>query len=206
MVRADDQRVIACSGKRSSEASVDPLPVMADLRGFSVHQDRRAADGAAVGGSDRLMPQANSEDRRGRAQEPDEFDADARMFRPPGPRRDQNSAGFQRDDLLQSERVVPDHPVVAGVKADELDEVVRERIVVVDDQNQREIPSAIRSASTSARALLVVSSYSRAGSESATLPAPACQEIRPVDENLRRNRMHMSIFPEKSKKPTPPRI
>src|ERR1051326_4649664 len=102
MVRADDQRVIACSGKRSSEASVEPLPVMADLRGFSVHQDRRAADGAAVGGSDRLMPQANSEDRRGRAQEPDEFDADARMFRPSGSRRDQDSAGDRKSTRLNS--------------------------------------------------------------------------------------------------------
>ena len=65
--------------------------------------------------------------------------------------------------------------VVDGTLAEVLDEVVGERIVVVDDEHHYDSPRcASSSARITARALSRVSSYSAVGFESATMPAPAC--------------------------------
>jgi len=50
-----------------------------------------------------------------------------------------------------------------------------------------------------ARALLTVSSYSAAGSESATMPAPACTYAVPSFNTAQRNAMHESMLPSNPK-------
>ncbi len=58
--------------------------------------------------------------------------------------------------------------------------------------------SAISSDRNSPSALFIVSSYSLAGTLSATIPAPACRyAVCPFSTSVR-SAMHVSMFPEKS--------
>src|SRR5690606_12782035 len=77
-----------------------------------------------------------------------------------------------------------------------LHEVIRKRIVVVDHDNHDAASSAIAIAFNIAFALLTVSSYSRSGIESATIPAPVCTYATPSLMMTVRIVMHESIFPE----------
>ena len=63
--------------------------------------------------------------------------------------------------------------------AEEMREVVGERVVVVDQQDQRCSASARSIAASTAASLRRHSSCSAAGSESATIPAPACRCATP---------------------------
>ena len=96
----------------------------------------------------------------------------------PGPGRDHDLLRRHRLDLAERHLVVAAHAHVGAQLAEILHEVVGERIVVVDDENHVYRPTALACASSSARitarALSRVSSYSAAGFESATMPAPAC--------------------------------
>ena len=80
----------------------------------------------------------------------------------------------ERGDLVDGERVVAIDAHVLAQLAEVLDEVVGERVVVIDHQQHGYIDSASLTAWNSARALLTHSACSRSGSESATIPAPAC--------------------------------
>ena len=75
---------------------------------------------------------------------------------------------------LDGDRVVAVDAHVLAELAEVLHEVVGERVVVVDHQHHGYIDSASLTACNSARALLTHSACSRSGSESATMPAPAC--------------------------------
>src|SRR5262249_28098467 len=78
-----------------------------------------------------------------------------------------------------------------------LDEVVRERVVVVDDDDHgRMVAAAMRRARTRPRALEQVSSHSVLGSESATMPAPTCTDATPSRQTIVRMVMQESRFPE----------
>src|SRR6202034_4804819 len=92
-------------------------------------------------------------------------------------------------------------------------QVVGEGIVVVEKQQHfsirrsasdhlsRPTPPlcAISSAFSTARALFADSSYSRSGTESATIPAPACTYARPFFATKVRRPMHESRLPEQSR-------
>ena len=83
-------------------------------------------------------------------------------------------SGFAAD-VVDGARVVAHDAQLGAQLAEILDEVVGERIVVIDDENHvSQARWAISSARSSARALSRVSSYSAVGFESMTMPAPAC--------------------------------
>src|SRR6266699_5004439 len=78
---------------------------------------------------------------------------------------------------------------------EEYREVVRERVVVVDEQNQRWSASARSIAASTAASFRRHSSCSAAGSESATIPAPACKYATPSRRRIVLIAMHVSSVP-----------
>src|SRR4029453_3604566 len=106
-------------------------------------------------------------------------------------------------NLVGRDLVVPPHDRRRAQLAQVLREVERERIVVVDEESHRPA-SAIASACSIARALSRVSSYSAAGFESATIPAPAWMCARPFRIVMVRIAMQKSRLPAKSRYPTAP--
>src|SRR5437867_6405696 len=149
-----------------------------DGRGLAVHDARRAHDRAAEGGADRLMAEADAEDRQAAGGALDQRHRDAGLARRAGTRRDDDRVGTERLDLVESDGVVAPHVDLGAELAEVLDEVVGERIVVIHHQEPlrsagRHSASASRTAWSIARALLTHSRCSDSGSESATIPAPA---------------------------------
>src|SRR6476661_9922776 len=87
---------------------------------------------------------------------------------------------MHRADLVERDFVVALDDRRCAQLAEILSKIERKRIVVIEEQQHDYSPaSAIASAVSSARALSRVSSYSAAGLESATIPAPACTRARP---------------------------
>src|SRR5690606_38073144 len=106
-------------------------------------------------------------------------------------------------DLRHGDGVVAHHLHLGPELAKPVRQVPGERIVVVDQEHHVFVPHrprfAISSACSTARALSRVSSYSAAGFESATMPAPACTEARPSHIVTVRIAMQKSRLPAKSR-------
>jgi hypothetical protein len=97
---------------------------------------RRPFDRSAVEVSDRLMPQADAENRDaltfGRG---DRRDRPTRPLRAAGARRDHDRCGAPSDDGFRVEAVVARHLDVGVEAAQRLDEIPGEGVVVVDDED-----------------------------------------------------------------------
>ena len=115
----------------------------------------------------------------------------------PGPGEMTMCVGLERVDLVERDLVVAADQRRRAELAEVLREVEGERIVVVDEQDHRP-SSAMASAWSSARALSRVSSYSAAGFESATIPAPAWTRATPSRIVMVRIAMQKSRLPAKS--------
>src|SRR5437016_6127987 len=96
-------------------------------------------DLGAVGDSDRLVAEADPEQRNATGHVAYEVDADTSLLRGPGPRRQQDAV--EGVGLLDGDLVVApdlgDRPELGEV----LDEVEDERVVVVDDEHARRRPA-----------------------------------------------------------------
>ena len=102
-------------------------------------------------------------------------------------------------DLFKRDGIVAMHDEICPQFPEILHEVVREGIVIVDDENHTHAPlSAISTARNRARALFTVSWYSYSGSESNTTPPPACTYALPSLISMVRMAMHVSRLPAKS--------
>src|SRR5439155_3145383 len=99
-----------------------------------------------------------------------------------------------RLELLEPRLVVPQHDDLHAELAEEVREVVGEGVVVVDEQDHR-APSARSIARSSAASLRRHSSSSAAGSESATIPAPAWRCAIPSARTMVRIAMQVSKAP-----------
>src|SRR5204863_5927458 len=97
--------------------------------------------------------------------------------------------------LFGGELVVPQHPHLDAERPEQVREVVRERVVVVDQQHHCCSASASSIARSSAASLFRHSSCSAAGSESATIPPPACRYAIPSRSTSVRIAMHVSSSP-----------
>src|SRR5438876_945538 len=97
---------------------------------------------------------------------------------------------------LDVDRVVPHDLELGAELAEVLDEVVGERVVIVDDEDHPPTPAAMRSASSIPCPLEHVSSHSVFGSESATMPAPTWTDARGPWQTIVRIVMHESRLPE----------
>ena len=148
--------------------------------GLAVDRRRGAVHRAAEGRRDALVPEADAQHRQTFGEAPDGCDGDAGLRRRARTRRYDQVGGVRRLDLVERDGVVAGHGRGGAEPLEELHQVVGERVVVVDDEHVAHgsaLPNCSWASSTArsnAAALFSVSSYSRAGSESATIPAPAC--------------------------------
>ena len=118
----------------------------------------------------------------------------------PGPGEITMRAGASRSISSTRHRVVAHDLHLGAELAEPVRQIPGERIVVVDEQQHAQMPRfAISSAWISARALSRVSSYSAAGCESATMPAPAWISAWPSRMVMVRIAMQKSRLPAKSR-------
>ena len=117
---------------------------MLGLGRLAVHR-LAAHDRAAVGGGERLVAEAHAEHRHAALAVPaDRLLREPRLLRRARAGRDDHPIGAPLEQLGQ---VVPHHVHVGPQLAQVLDEVVGERVVVVDDQDARHAQSPCAQAS-----------------------------------------------------------
>ena len=195
-----NQRVVARRGERVGKARKDLEPVVVNLRVLAVARLGGAHHPAAVRHGQRLVPEADPEQRH-LGCGPDQLHAHPGRLRNAGPGGEHQRARPCCQDLARRRGVVADDPhlLVPGQLAQVLHEVVGEGVVVVHERDHGCISSASRSARQRARALLLHSASSLAGSESNTTPAPACTCTVPCETTAVRIAMQASMSPPKSK-------
>jgi len=135
--RVDHQTVITRGHKRRLDPLEQSAVIVADQIGFAVHQHRRTNDRRPKCLADRLVPQTDTQDRNLAHKVFDTFDTDPRFAGRTGTGRDQQPRRAERFDLLWRDLVVAKHPKVDRRidLAHPLDQVVSERIVVIDDDD-----------------------------------------------------------------------
>src|SRR5919112_4147357 len=152
---------------------------------------------SAVRGGERLVPEAHSEHRHSvLGVAADRVLGETCLLRRARARRHDHAVGAALEQLRQ---IVAHHLDVGPELAEVLDEVVGERVVVVDYEHARHAQSlwshASRMASMTAPAFASVSRTSYAGSESATMPPPAWRCTRPSFTTAERMKMQLSRSP-----------
>ncbi len=152
---------------------------MPDLAGLPVKQLGRADNFPAERRTNRLVAQANAQNRNLPRQFLDHLDGDPGFLRSARSGRNHDALRLAAGDLLHANAVVSVHFHLAAELAQILRQVVGERIVVVEQQNHDlpfpfpAAPCAPSSARSSALDLFTDSSNSPSGVESATMPPPA---------------------------------
>ena len=141
----DRERVIADHREALRQRGVDAAAVVAQHIGLAVHQAPRADDLAAERRADRLVAEADAEDRQLAGELADRVDADAGLGRRARARREHERVGAQRADAGDIDLVVANHAHVFSQLAEVLDQIEREAVVVVDHQ-QHQKPSSTSSA------------------------------------------------------------
>ena len=190
------ERVVAPCLDLLGQAREDPLAVVSDAARLAVQERLRLADLASEGLDDRLMAEADPEGRDGRPEPPDQLHRDARILRASGAGRDDEPVGCERLRLLHRDRVVAEDLDLGAELLEQMDEVPRERVVVVEHQDLHAYSlSASSIAASSAASFARHSRCSAAGSESATIPAPACSRATPSATTIVRSAMQVSIVP-----------
>src|SRR5438874_9825639 len=124
-------------------------------------------------------------------------------------RRDHEALGTRIERDRERRVVGAKNGHLRAERTERLREVVCERVVVVDEQHAcrhrtSSSPSTSSIARRSARAFALVSSSSAAGSESATIPAPAWIRQTPSAMTAVRMPMHVSIRPSNPRYPMAP--
>src|SRR5579875_2173724 len=171
-----DQRMVTGGLEWAGQADERGPPVVMDEGGLPVH--RPVADHpGAQGLAQRLVAEADPQDRHLPGEGTDGGHRDPCLGRRPRPRRDDQ--GVVPGQGRQADLVVAEGARSGAQLGQVLDQVVGEGVVVVDDghtggASAHATASACSTAANIARALAMVSSYSRPGSESATTPAPTC--------------------------------
>jgi len=79
------------------------------------------------------MTEANAQRRHARPEAADQLDGDSRVRRTTRAGRNEQLRGLERFRLRDGDGVVPEDPHVRAQLLEEVDEVVGERVVVVDD-------------------------------------------------------------------------
>src|SRR6478735_6570356 len=170
--RGRRERVVAPGLEVLREADEDPAAVVRHRARLPVHEALRLPDLSAEGLDDRLVAEAHAE-RRGRRREPaNDLHGRAGALRPPGSRRDDEVGGTETLRPVRVDLVVAAHDHLSAELLEQVDEVVREAVVVVDEQDHRSDSASVIAVSRAA-SFRRHSSCSACGSESATIPAPA---------------------------------
>src|SRR5439155_25549590 len=125
-----------------------------------------------------LVAETDAEDWHSRRQPPHDLYARAGARRPARARGDDEVRRLEPLSLVGVDRVISPHDHLHAELAEEMREVVGERVEVVDQQDHARA-SASSIAVSRAASFRRHSSCSAAGSESATIPAPACSSATP---------------------------
>ena len=143
-----------------------------------MHELAGVPDLAAEGLDDRLVAEADAERRRAWGQAAQDRERLAGGRGATRAWRDDEVGGSQAVGLVGVDLVVAADDDLGAELAEHVREVVREAVVIVDQQDHRRA-SASSIARSSAASFFRHSSCSSAGTESATIPAPACRCATP---------------------------
>ena len=113
----------------------------------------------------------------------------------PGPGETDEVRGSELGGCVGVDLVVAPHDDLSAELLQQVREVVRKRVVVVDEQDLHRAASARLRAVSSAASLRRHSSCSAWGLESATIPAPAWRYATPSRRTIVRIAMHVSSEP-----------
>ena len=143
------------------------------------------------------MAEADSQQWGAFGQGPDQLHEAARLLWPARPWRQDHPVRCQPDQLFGGGRAGGDDPDLVAGNGHQLDQVVDERVLMVDYEDHGSSPPA--TAARIAEALASVSCSSRCGSESATIPAPAWTWTWPPVTTAVRMVMQKSRSPAKAR-------
>ncbi len=130
-----DERMVARTGERRGQPGKNTFSIVLDRAGFSMHQRLRPNDFAAKGFTNGLVAETDPKNRRFPGHVPDERHQNPGLVRRARPRRKQNALRLHGLDFLRSHLVVAPHHHFRTQLAEVLDEVVREGVVVVEDED-----------------------------------------------------------------------
>ena len=158
--------------ERFREAAEETPAVVVDRAGLAVDEPAGLPDLSAEGLDDHLVAEAHAQCGNRWREPPDDLQAGTGGGRPARARGDHEVRRLELLGLVRADRVVSAHQDLRAELSEEMREVVRERVVVVDQEDHARA-SARSIAVSSAASFRRHSSCSAAGSESATIPAPA---------------------------------
>ena len=178
--RRRGERVVAAGQEVLGSPAKMPRPSWRDGRRLAVHELARLADFAAEDLDDRLVAEADAERRDPDGQPPQDL-AGSRL--PPRVvRAPVRTTRWEGESCSASSGEISSLRRTSNVRAElaeQVGEVVGERVVVVDRARSSRLPPPASSAASSAASLFRHSWCSAAGSESATMPPPACRYACP---------------------------
>ena len=132
--RVDQQGVIARGLERAGQSGKNAGGVVQHGRGLAVHESSGPHHHPPIDMSDALMTEAHAEHWQLRPDLGDDFVGDARFLGRAGPGRNDDGLGLQCLDGFQRDLVVALHNRFRAELTKVLDEVVGERIVVIDNE------------------------------------------------------------------------
>lgn len=141
-----------------------------------MHESVSADDVTAEGGAHALVTEADAQQGDTSGEVSDSGDGDTGLIGGTGSGRYDDVVRVEGFDLIQRDLIVAHDADFLTQFSEVLDEVIGKGVVVIDHEEHRRYPnpfSAISTAFIMPRALLRVSWYSLAATESATIPAPA---------------------------------
>ena len=131
----DDEGVVAGGFEGAGETGEDILAGVQDGRGFAVHEARGADDVASVNLPDALMAEAHAEDGNFSTEMPNHIATDTGIGGRAGAGGDDYFFGRELLDVGNGNLVVAFYKKLRTKFAEVLNEVVGERIVVIDDED-----------------------------------------------------------------------
>jgi len=134
-VALDDEGMVTCGGKWIGHAFKEVFAIVFHEGSFAVHHAVVHNDVAAENVSDALMAEADSERGDLGAEGADDFVGEAGFFGGTGAGRNEDAFGFEGADLIDGNLVIAMDFHGNLHFTEILDEVVGERIVIIDDQH-----------------------------------------------------------------------
>jgi len=129
----DHQGMIPGGGERVGHVFEQALPVVLDRRRFAMHYPIIDNDLTTEGVADALVAQADAEERHFRSERANDVVGKAGFARRTGTGRNENSLRLKLADLFERNLVIAPHFQVHLHLAQVLDEIIGERIVIIDD-------------------------------------------------------------------------
>ena len=118
--------MVAPRQKRIADALEDPAAIVHNSRCLAVHRHPGPADRTPVHHADRLVSQTDAENGCRRAETADDVKRDPCVLWPAWPRRDDDSFGAHRHDLINRDLIVAVHANLRTKLTQVLHEVVCE--------------------------------------------------------------------------------